>query len=329
MAAILLMPCIGHAQPMQEIDALPRDCRSMMGPMPASGILDWRATVMLEHCDRIKRLQRISAQLPANERPQFFQMMVSRHRLPGEYNVDMPVLRVVFPDRVFFNTAEAELRPEAQQIAAIIAESLRREPPDVTMFVAGHADQRGDADANELLSIRRADALANAVFRAGVNHSSIWRIGFGEDLPLVAGDDEAAWGANRRVEFLFAAKPEPIGSWLADQQMTGLCISRNPSDSEACRNRLRVRIDYQADRVLSSSPPPVRAVARPAPTSVVRPGQGRRGQRSPGNAPAISATPQTPVRVAVTPGAPVRVVVIPKNAPRIIINPANRQATPG
>lgn len=307
---------------------MPADCRSLLRPAAPGAILNWQSTVMLEHCDRIKRLKRISVRLPANEQPQFFQSLIPKDRLPTEYGVDIPVLRVVFPDRVFFDTARSTLRPEALEIAAIIAESLRREPPDVTMFVAGHADRRGDADANEDLSINRADALASAVFRAGVNFSSIWRIGFGEDMPLVAGDDEYAWGANRRVEFLFAAKPEPIGSWLVDQQLTGLCVSRSAIDSDKCRSTLTVRPGYEAERYVASDKPRIRRTVarpprqtltpRPASKAAIRPGTGRKG----------AVAPSEQAQVVAAPTETARVVIIPKNAPRLIINPVNRKATP-
>lgn len=105
-----------------------------------------------------------------------------------EFGADVPVLRVVFPERTFFDTADVMLRPEAEQLAAIVAESLRNKPPDVAMFVAGHADLRGERLYNERLSIDRADAIARRIFAAGVASISIWRVGCGEDMPLVAGE---------------------------------------------------------------------------------------------------------------------------------------------
>ncbi len=307
---------------------MPADCRTMLRPSAPGAILNWQSTVMLEHCDRIKRLKRISARLPANEQPQFFQAFIPKDRLPTEYGVDIPVLRVVFPDRVFFDTARSTLRPEALEIAAIIAESLRREPPDVTMFVAGHADRRGDADANEDLSISRADSLASAVFRAGVNFSSIWRIGFGEDMPLVAGDDEYAWGANRRVEFLFAAKPEPIGSWLVDQQLTGLCVSRSIMESDKCRSTLTMRPGYEAERYVASEKPRIRRTVTRPPRQALTLRPSAQAAVSPSSRPKGKATQTEKERVVAAPRETARVVIIPKNAPRLIINPVNRKATP-
>jgi outer membrane protein OmpA-like peptidoglycan-associated protein len=294
------------AQFSRPIGPLPSDCLSLLGRKKTGGLATWQSTVLLEHCDRIKRLQRLSVLLPPDEQPRFFESVIPHHRLPADYGVDIPVLRVVFPDRVFFDTAKSALRPEAQEIARIIAESLRRELPDVTLFVAGHADSRGDADYNEALSISRADTVATTIFRYGINLGTVWRIGFGEDMPLVAGQHEAAWGQNRRIEFLFSAKPEPIGVWLADQQQHDLCQSRNTAESTRCKAGLELRPDYEAARVENLDP------GTRTRTSPVR----RRQQ--------VAQTSNR--RKDVSPAKSERVVVIPRNAPRLVINLTNRQA---
>ncbi|TKV41570.1 hypothetical protein A0U87_20655 [Sphingobium sp. MP9-4] len=67
--------------------------------------------------------------------------------LPANIAADVPALRVVFLERTtFFDTDSARLRPVAIEIAALIAENLRKEPPDVALFVAGHVDARGSYD---------------------------------------------------------------------------------------------------------------------------------------------------------------------------------------
>ena len=127
---------------MRRIRALPRDCLSLLARSNDGTEFDWRETVEVEHCDRIKRLLRVSAYLPESERPIFFEANVLADKLPGYIGVRLPILRVVFPERVFFDTDSVELKPAAVEVARIVAESLRREPPDVVMFVAGHADAR-------------------------------------------------------------------------------------------------------------------------------------------------------------------------------------------
>jgi hypothetical protein len=195
----------------------------------------------------------------------FYEGIVPAARLPASFGVDIPVLRVVFPERSFFDTDEFELRPEAQEIVAIVAESLRKEPPDVTLFVAGHTDSRGNDDYNEALSIDRANSIATAIFAKGISLASIWRIGFGEDMPLYSGSTSYDFDRNRRVEFLFASKVEAVSDWLATQQSSGLCQGSSQRETDLCRQKLRFRQDYVAERISSSRPVQVsmsRAVKR-------------------------------------------------------------------
>lgn len=221
-------------------------------PNTAPGeLLDWRDTVRLEHCDRMSRLQRIS-RYASGAPPQFFEVTLSEERLPPSFDVEVPLLRVVFPERVFFDTDEALLRPEAMEVVRVVSRSLRLEPPDVALFVAGHADARGSRAYNQNLSIDRANAVAAAIRAEGVNVASVWRVGFGEDMPLVAGDSMEAYGQNRRVEFLFAARPEAVAVWLADAQVDLLCQGRTRREMDDCRASLDLRQDYLAVEVSGS-----------------------------------------------------------------------------
>ena len=275
----------------------------------------WQAFVRMEHCDRIKRLMRLSADLPPNRRPIFFEGIVPANRLPPGFGVDIPVLRVVFPDHVFFDTAESRLRPEAEPLVGIVAESLRREPPDVALFVAGHADKRGEDRYNRALSIDRANTLAEAIFERGIAYSSIWRIGFGEDMPLVPGDDQASLDQNRRIEFLFAAKPEAVGIWMADQQLSELCQARDRREAERCQTQLTLRRDYEAVEIVRH--PAIMVDPHSPPSRRVRPDRSRG-----------SVSPPPQARAGVQPANTGPVTVTPIASRRIRIDPVLRKATP-
>ena len=314
----LLAACLcpdAYAQATWEIRSVPVDCRDLKETMQQGSVQPWQAFVKMEHCDRIKRLVRLSVGLPPNRRPIFFEGVIPADRLPAEFGVDMPVLRVVFPDHVFFDTAQSRLRPEADPLVAIVAESLRREPPDVALFVAGHADKRGDEKYNQMLSIDRANALAEAIFDQGIAYSSIWRIGFGEDMPLVPGDDQASLDQNRRIEFLFAAKPEAVGVWMADQQLSELCQARTRQEADRCKAQLNLRRDYEAVEIVRR--PPTRIEPDRAPTKSVAPGRKQRSGIEPSNA-----------RNAVQPNGNRAVSITPTASRKIRIDPVLRQSTP-
>ena len=256
---------------------------------------------------------------PARCRPtsarRFYEGIVPASRLPADFRVDIPVLRVVFPERTFFDTADATLRPEARQVVAIVADSLRNEPPDVALFIAGHADARGDRLYNERLSIDRADAIARSIDANDISFSSIWRIGFGEDMPLVAGMTPYAWDRNRRVEFLFAARPEATAVWLADQQIDGLCQARTSADVAGCKRRLDFRKGYDAVEV--SRPPRTSISPRPARPGGLTPGTPNDARLNPGARSSTSVSPTTSL-----------IAVAPDGSRRIRIDPINRRVPP-
>ena len=309
-------PFTAHAQSMTQVRSVPVNCRDLKQTNGVSGLQPWQAFVRMEHCDRIKRLVRLSAELPPSRQPIFYEGVVPADRLPAGFGVDLPVLRVVFPDHVFFDTAQSRLRPEADPLVAIIAESLRREPPDVALFVAGHADKRGEANYNQALSIDRANALAEAIFTQGVAYSSIWRIGFGEDMPLVPGEDEASLDQNRRIEFLFASKPEAVGVWMADQQLSELCQARSRLEAERCKAKLDLKRDYEAVEIVRRSP------------TRIDPDRGHGTSLSPIKPRPNGVSPSGTVTASVRPSSGGAVSVTPTASRRIRIDPILRRATP-
>lgn len=312
-ALVLIAATPAAGQAMREVRALPADCRVNLPPADRGRMQSWQSFIWVEHCDRIKRLQRLSAMLPLDQQPQFFEGVIPAARLPTDFRTDMPVLRVVFPDRTFFDTAAAALRPEADQVTAIVAESLRHEPPDVSMFVAGHADARGERGLNERLSIDRANSIAGHIMEAGVNQSSIWRVGFGEDMPLVSGANAYAWDRNRRVEFLFASRPEAVATWLADQQLDNLCQAQTSTEAERCKAALTFDHNYAAVELK----PRARVAISPATPAL-------RGLK-PAVAAAQGVKPRSGPSHGVAPEGAELVGVDPAGGRRIGINPRSRR----
>lgn len=189
-------------------------------------------TVLQEHEDRIGRLKRLSIN-HANFAFSTTTLTRADHRVPG-FPVDIPVLRVVADADVFFDTDQSVIREEAMPIIYIIAESLKREPPDVSLFVAGHTDSRASEEYNLALGNRRAQAVAAALVRRGVYQASIYSVSFGEYAPIASNATAAGRAKNRRVEFLFSARSEAIVETLQRQEVH-LCSDRDSGSSSNCR----------------------------------------------------------------------------------------------
>ncbi|WP_376870225.1 OmpA family protein [Albirhodobacter sp. R86504] len=191
--------------------------------------------VLQEHEDRINRLKRLSADYAQFE---FSTTMLKpdEHGLAG-FPVEIPVLRVVANADVFFDTDKDEIRPEAIPIIYIIAESLKREPPDVSLFVAGHTDSNASEEYNLDLGTRRAQAVAAALVRRGVYQASVYSVSFGEYAAISNNETAEGRARNRRVEFLFSAKSEAIVEVLERQQIQ-LCSDTNDESPGNCRKKI-------------------------------------------------------------------------------------------
>ena len=195
-----------------------------------------------EHLDRIDRLNRLSEDDVAFR---FSTDVVTQeeHGLQA-FPADIPVLRVVADQDIFFDTGSDTIRPEALKLLDIIADSLKREPPDVSLFVAGHTDARGSDDYNMDLGLRRAQSVAAALVRRGIYQAEIFRLSFGEATPIASNDTVAGRARNRRVEFLFAAKTAAIVTVL-ERQHVEVCAEKYQDEFGRCR----LPITFEATRV--------------------------------------------------------------------------------
>jgi outer membrane protein OmpA-like peptidoglycan-associated protein len=289
------------------------DCRR---EAPGGGTFDWRATVALEHCARIVRMARIAEALSYGAQPEFFDGFIEPWRLPANVGVRLPLLRVVFPERVFFDTDQVTLRPEAYDVIDVIARNLEMELPDVALFVAGHADSRGSQAYNLDLSSRRANAIAEAIAqRRGMRGGSVWRVGFGEDMPLYAGASDLALGYNRRIEFYFASRVEALQVYIEEDLPFEICLGPDRRSVDACRNEIVFPQTGYSVREVLPQPPGDRVTAAPgagaggvAPPTQAPGGVSPRAGGASGVAPAAGAAPvvvqRTPREISVIPTVP-------------------------
>lgn len=84
------------------------------------------------------------------------------------------------------------------EMAAIKLEIAER--PASEVMVIGHTDTVGGLEANDKLSVKRAEAVRQILLGAGVPASKIEIAGRGEREPLIQSGDEVAESRNRRVE---------------------------------------------------------------------------------------------------------------------------------
>ena len=71
---------------------------------------------------------------------------------------------------------------------------------ELTIVIEGHADDRGTREYNLALGQRRAESVADYLESNGINRTRLSIISYGEENPVDASSNEAAWSKNRRVE---------------------------------------------------------------------------------------------------------------------------------
>lgn len=105
------------------------------------------------------------------------------------------------PYTVLFAFDSAQLTPEGLRMVRQGADAARRQ--NLPMSVVGHADAAGPSDYNMRLSIRRAEAVRDALVADGISATRITTSGQGESDLAVPTPDGVREPANRRVVILF------------------------------------------------------------------------------------------------------------------------------
>lgn len=104
---------------------------------------------------------------------------------------------------VLFDLDQSDIRPDArtvldQALADASAQGLSR----VNISATGHADRSGSEDYNVALSMRRADAVREALIAGGISAENITVAGRGESENAIPTADGMVEQANRRVEII-------------------------------------------------------------------------------------------------------------------------------
>ncbi|MBJ6801522.1 peptidoglycan-associated lipoprotein Pal [Geomonas propionica] len=105
--------------------------------------------------------------------------------------------------KIYFNFDSSDLSEESRNILTKNAEYLSRQQ-SLKIRIEGNCDERGSDDYNMALGERRAKAAKDYLVNLGISSERISIISYGEEKPVDAGHDEAAWAKNRRDEFVVA-----------------------------------------------------------------------------------------------------------------------------
>ena len=79
---------------------------------------------------------------------------------------------------------------------------LLRENPKISLFIAGHTDNQGNASSNLTLSRSRVKAVINYLTSQGVDPKRLSGKGYGATRPIASNRNKKDRAKNRRVEFI-------------------------------------------------------------------------------------------------------------------------------
>jgi outer membrane protein OmpA-like peptidoglycan-associated protein len=102
---------------------------------------------------------------------------------------------------VQFVSGSATLTSGAKAELNKLAKILNEDYKDIKINIAGHTDNSGIPEKNQVLSINRAESVAKYLVSKGVNESRLTTTGFGQDQPVSDNTTPAGKAKNRRVEF--------------------------------------------------------------------------------------------------------------------------------
>ncbi len=100
---------------------------------------------------------------------------------------------------VYFEYDSYRLSSKSLQTLKSLA-NLLAENKNLTILLAGHADERGTREYNLALGQRRGEAVADYLRTLGVDSNRLTVRSYGEERPVALGSNEASWAKNRRVE---------------------------------------------------------------------------------------------------------------------------------
>ena len=109
--------------------------------------------------------------------------------------------RLTLSGSATFNTGSSRLSTSGKQKLDSLASSLSAPNTTVTrLLIEGHTDSTGSAATNQVLSLKRANAVADYLASKGLMRSSMTTRGLGESNPIADNKTKAGRAQNRRVE---------------------------------------------------------------------------------------------------------------------------------
>lgn len=116
-------------------------------------------------------------------------------------------IKLTFNTQLLFDVGQSYLKESNRADLRKFAGTLKKYP-ETDMLIVGHTDDIGSDAANQALSEKRANAVANHLIDSGVDTKRMLIQGWGETQPSVLNNSEENRSQNRRVEIAVYANAQ-------------------------------------------------------------------------------------------------------------------------
>ncbi|HEY3740182.1 MAG TPA: OmpA family protein [Bryobacteraceae bacterium] len=124
---------------------------------------------------------------------------------PEAQKLETDLTKLLAGKTIRFGTANDVIRPEGKAVLDQVYKILAA-APQAAVDITGYTDSDGDADANIVLSKRRAAAVKRYLVRRGIKATRMETDGFGSTKPIAPEDTPENKARNRRIEFHASAR---------------------------------------------------------------------------------------------------------------------------
>ena len=183
--------------------------------VPALGALSRLSTGTLVVSDREVKLSGDALyEVAANEIraglgkdfPQGWQYKADISVKPAAAPVDATVCQQLFADllgkgQIRFESGRTDIVADSAGLLDGLIETALR-CPNANIEIAGHTDMVGDEAANQTLSEKRAQAVADYLVKAGLPANRFMPVGYGSMQPVASNDTDEGKAQNRRIDFV-------------------------------------------------------------------------------------------------------------------------------
>jgi outer membrane protein OmpA-like peptidoglycan-associated protein len=130
------------------------------------------------------------------------QSRIQLNRRPRQPNVAVKGAAIQLKRPITFQTGAAAIAPESIGIIEELADFLKNRPDLGAIEVQGHTDNAGSPLTNQTLSQNRAQAVADALSRLGIDPARLTVKGYGDAKPAAPNTTEANRAKNNRVQLV-------------------------------------------------------------------------------------------------------------------------------